>query len=217
MKNLLSVFALSCGIGCCSMFGQTPSDAVLMTIGNDKITMNDFLNVYRKNNNKEGVMDKKMLDEYLDLYTLFRLKVKEANAVGIDTTKAFQEELKGYRKTLSQPYLTEKSTVDNLVKEGYEHMQWDLRTSHILIKVNSEALPQDTLDAYTRIIMIRDFLRGKTNPSAFNKYETSLKASMKISKNSSHQDSLNYSNKISPLKKIFAMKEHDFSSVAKEV
>ncbi|MFH1005424.1 MAG: peptidylprolyl isomerase [Bacteroidota bacterium] len=217
MKNLLFIFIFSCCIGCLSMFGQTQNDAVLLTIGNDKITVGEFLNVYRKNNNKESIVDKKALDEYLDLYTLFRLKVKEAKEIGVDTTKAFLEELKGYRKTLAQPYLIEKNAVDNLVKEVYDRIQWDLRTSHILIKINPEALSQDTSDAYMRIIMIRDFLQGKTNLSAFKKYETSLKASMKISKNSSHQDSLNYSNKINPLKKMFAMKGHDFSSVAKEI
>ena len=116
-----------------AVFSQQSKSSTLMTIGNDKVTIDDLMNVYRKNNNKEGVaLDKKSMEEYLDLYSVFRLKVKEAKEMGIDTTKAFKDELSGYRKTLAQPYLTDKDAIDNLVKEAYERMKWDIRTSHIL-------------------------------------------------------------------------------------
>jgi peptidyl-prolyl cis-trans isomerase SurA len=217
MKNkLFSLFIIS--VASSAAFAQTHNDgAVLMTIGNDKVTVGEFVSVYKKNNSKESSLDKKALEEYLNLYTVFRLKVKEARELGIDTTKAFRDELTGYRKTLSAPYLTEKDAIDNLTKEAYDRMQWDIRTSHILIKVDADATPQDTMDAHTRISLIKDFIAGKGNPSAFKKYEAKVNADLKISKTSPPKDTLVAYNKLNPLKKMFALKTHDFASVAKVV
>ncbi|MBI4929503.1 MAG: peptidylprolyl isomerase [Bacteroidetes bacterium] len=193
-------------------------DAVLMTIGNDKVTVDEFLSIYKKNNNKDGAaLDKKSIEEYLDLYTIFRLKVKEAKEMGIDTSKAFRDELAGYRKTLAQPYLTEKEAVDNLVKESYDRMKWDIRTSHILVKMDADPTPEDTMDAYTRISLIRDFINGKMNAANMKKYETNVKASLKISKTSPPKDTMMAFNKLSPLKNMSKLKAHDFASVAKVV
>lgn len=214
-KIFIAACAMLSGVG--ASFSQPQQDAVLMTIGNDKVTVGDFLNVYKKNNNKDGSFDKKALEDYLDLYTIFRLKVKEAKEMGIDTTRAFQDELKGYRKTLAQPYLTEKDAIDRLVKEAYERMKWDVRTSHILVKADIDALPQDTLEAFTKAQIIRDFIiNGKPNPAALKKYETMVKANLKISKTSPPKDTLAAFNKINPLKNMFKLKGHDFSLVCKE-
>ncbi len=194
------------------------SQSVLMTIGNDKVTVDDFMNVYKKNDNRDGsALDKKSMEEYLNLYTIFRLKVKEAKEMGIDTTKAFRDELAGYRKTLAQPYLTEKDAIDNMVKEAYDRMQWDIRTSHLLVKMEADPSAEDTLDAYTKIIIIRDFINGKANPAALKKYETTVKTSLKISKTSPPADTLAAFNKINPVKNMFKLKAHDFASVAKVV
>ena len=190
-------------------------DAILMTIGNDKVTVDEFLSVFKKNNNKEGVaMDKKSMEEYLDLYTVFRLKVKEAKELGIDTTKAFRDELSGYRKTLAQPYLTEKEAIDNLTKEAYDRMKWDVRTSHIMVKMDAD---EDSAEAYTKVLLIKDFIGGKSNAANMKKYEAMVKTNLKISKTSSPKDTLLAYNKIHPLKEMMKLKMHDFASVAKVV
>jgi len=200
------------------VFSQYPNSSILMTIGSDKVTVDEFMNVYRKNNNKDGVaLDKKSMEEYLDLYSIFRLKVKEAKEMGIDTTKAFKDELSGYRKTLAQPYLVDKDAIDNLVKEAYDRMKWDVRTSHILVKMDENPSPEDTLEAYTRISYIRDVINGKANPVTLKKCETMVKSNLKISKTSAPADTLLAFNKLNPLKKISKLKTHDFASVAKEV
>ncbi|MBI4946698.1 MAG: peptidylprolyl isomerase [Bacteroidetes bacterium] len=222
MKNkifsLFIIIPITIGTVSSLVLAQTRNnDALLMTIGNDKITVGEFVSVYKKNNSKESTLDKKALEEYLNLYTVFRLKVKEAREMGIDTTKAFKDELTGYRKTLSAPYLTEKDAIDNLVKEAYDRMQWDVRTSHILVKVDAGASDQDTMDAYTRMSIIRDFLAGKGNPAAFKKYEAMVKANLKISKLSPPADTLAAFNKLNPLRAMFKLKGHDFVSVAKAV
>jgi peptidyl-prolyl cis-trans isomerase SurA len=130
-------------------------DPTLITIGGEKITKSEFLSVYQKNNVKKDVLDKKSLEEYLDLYVNFKLKVKEAEAKGMDTVSSFVAELAGYRKQLAQPYLIDKEVNDKLLLEAYNRMQWDIRASHILIKLANDALPKDTLIAYNKIMDIR--------------------------------------------------------------
>ncbi len=130
-------------------------DATLMTIGGGKVTVGEFESVYHKNNAKETANDAKSLADYVDLFVNFKLKVKEAEALGMDTAKAFRDELAGYRKQLAQPYLTDKDVNDKLLHETYDRMKTDVRASHILVKVAENALPKDTLEAYNKILKIR--------------------------------------------------------------
>lgn len=137
-------------------------DAVLMTIGQDKITVAEFETVYKKNNTKEATPDVKSLNEYVDLFVNFKLKVREAEELKLDTAKAFRDELAGYRKQLAQPYLTDKDVNDKLLKETYDRLQEDVHASHILVKVSENALPKDTLEAYNKIMKIRSrVLKGE--------------------------------------------------------
>ncbi len=141
---------------------QSNKNNVLMTVGNSKITVEDFLNVYHKNNSTENLKDTKSLDEYVNLFVNFKLKVKEAEELGLDTVKSFKDELSGYRKQLAQPYLTDKAVNEKLLQETYTRLQTDIRASHILVKCNENALPKDTLEAYNKIMKIRTrILKGE--------------------------------------------------------
>ncbi len=140
----------------CGMLFAQNNDDVLLTVAGEKITKSEFLNVYKKNNIKGDVMDRKSLEEYLDLYINFKLKVKEAEEQKLDTFSSFKNELAGYRKQLAQPYLTDKQVEENLLKEAYDRMQYDVRASHILIRVNKDASPEDTLAVFQKIMKIRD-------------------------------------------------------------
>lgn len=131
------------------------SEPVLMTIGSTKVTVSEFENVFHKNNSKEGTGDAKSLNDYVDLFVNFKLKVKEAEELGLDTAKSFRDELAGYRKQLAQPYLTDKDVNEKLLRETYDRMQEDVHASHILVKVQENALPKDTLEAYNKIMKIR--------------------------------------------------------------
>jgi peptidyl-prolyl cis-trans isomerase SurA len=137
-------------------------DPVLMTVGGDPVTKGEFESIYRKNNQKDTKSDRKALEEYLELFTNFKLKVKAAKEAGKDTVKAFQNELKGYRKQLAQPYLTDKDVNDKLINEAYERMKKDVRASHILIKLGSDPSPKDTLIAFNKIMGLRNrVLKGE--------------------------------------------------------
>ena len=126
------------------------------TLGTYPVPANEFAYVYRKNNSAApDYGTRQSVNDYLDLYTNFRLKVLEAEQKGLDTTQAFKRELDGYRQQLAQPYLTEKSVTDKLVREAYDRMSQEVSASHILIRVAPDATPQDTLAAYQRIDKLR--------------------------------------------------------------
>ncbi|MBN8702937.1 MAG: peptidylprolyl isomerase [Bacteroidetes bacterium] len=133
------------------------NDPVLMTVGDSKITVSEFSSIYHKNSAKdEKASSQEAIEKYLDLFVNFKLKVKEAEDLKMDTVVAFKEELKGYRKQLAQPYLTDKDVNDKVLKEAYERLQSDVRASHILLKVADNALPKDTLAVYTKIMKLRE-------------------------------------------------------------
>ena len=104
MKNTILKTALlfSVLLGGSDLFAQD-KDPVLLTVDGQSITLSEFEAVYKKNNRDE-VVDQKDLEEYLELYINFRLKVREAESLGLDTVRKFIEELKGYQKQLAKPY-----------------------------------------------------------------------------------------------------------------
>lgn len=129
---------------------------VLVTIGNEDVTVKEFMDVFHKNNMNNELLDKKSLEEYLDLYINFRLKVAEAKSLKMDTNSAFVTELAGYRKQLSKPYFTDEKVSEALLAEAYQRKLKDVRASHILILVNKDATPKDTLAAYEKVMKLRD-------------------------------------------------------------
>jgi peptidyl-prolyl cis-trans isomerase SurA len=141
---LLTFLAMSVG-----SFAQT-SDPVLMTINGKPVLKSEFEYIYNKNNTNNS-LDKKTLDEYVDLFINFKLKVEEAKRQGIDTTASFINELSGYRSQLTKPYLTDSKVDEALLHEAYDRSKEDVDVSHILIRVPQNATPADTLKAWNEI------------------------------------------------------------------
>lgn len=155
MKNtILKTALLVCVLLSSTGLYAQKKDPVLLTVDGQNVTLSEFEAVYKKNNRDE-VVDQKDLEEYLELYINFRLKVREAEELGLDTVKKFIEELKGYQKQLAKPYLTDKSVTEKLIKEAYERSLKDIRASHILLKIGPDALPKDTLLVYNRIMDLK--------------------------------------------------------------
>ena len=128
---------------------------VLMTIGDQDITAKEFCDVYYKNNLKSDVIEKKSVDDYLELFTTFRMKVMEAERLQLDTSAKFQKELEGYRKQLAKPFMSSDDITDELMQEAYQRKLKDIRASHILVRCDKNALPSDTLRAYNKAMDIR--------------------------------------------------------------
>lgn len=131
-------------------------EPVIFTFGTDTVFKSEFERVYSKNNDvKNKKPSEKEIQEYLDLYVKFKLKVKEAYSRQMDTNDAFIQELAGYRKQLAQPYLVDNHVTDQLIEEAYNRMLEEVNVSHILINCEKDDLPKDTLIAYKKILDIR--------------------------------------------------------------
>jgi peptidyl-prolyl cis-trans isomerase SurA len=129
-------------------------DETVLEIDGKKVTKAEFLQIYLKNNN-DPKYDKASLDEYMELFKKFKLKVAEAEALGYDTIPKLKKELDGYRKQLAQPYLVDSTQNSALVKQAYDRMKTEVRASHILVRLDENASPEDTLRAWNRIMAIR--------------------------------------------------------------
>lgn len=138
---------------------QSKDEVIFIDFGDEKITKAEFKRVYQKNNSGE-IISKSTVDEYLDLYINFKLKVKEAVDLEMNKDPAFIKELSGYRKQLAQPYLTADGIMEELKKEAYDRLQYDVKASHILIKLDQNASPEDTVAAYKRAIRVKKNLEN---------------------------------------------------------
>lgn len=135
---------------------QSLDKKVLMQVGNEKVTVKEFMDVFTKNNVQNELIDKKSIDEYLELFINYKLKVQEARAQKLDTAASFVNELSGYRKQLAKPYFTDPDVTEQLVREAYDRMLWDIRASHILIMVDKNAPAEDTLKAWNKAMDLRN-------------------------------------------------------------
>ncbi len=137
-------------------------DTTLFTYGAKKVNLKEFDHGFTKNEKPGTKHSAKDVDDYLELYKKFKLKVQDAYDQGIDTTEGFKSELATYRKQIAKPYLTDKIVNDQLVKEAYERYGYEVRTSHILIRITPDAAPADTLKALAKLNELRnDIVSGK--------------------------------------------------------
>ena len=141
---------------------QSYAKKTLITIGDKEITAKEFMDTYEKNNINTDVIDKKSVDDYLQLYIDFQLKVAEAEYLKMDTSATFRKELANYRKQLAKPYFSNEDITDELVKEAYERMQYDMNAAHILFRCDANAVPADTLKVYNKAMEVRErILKGE--------------------------------------------------------
>lgn len=139
------------------VFAQTAAkDPVLFTVVGQPVTKSEFLYVYQKNNpNKKNDFSKASLQEYLDLYINFKLKVTEARAEQVDTSAKVRDELEKYGDQLIKSNF-DKEVMDAAVQKHYDRMKTERQVSHIMITVAQDAKPEDTAAAYAKITAARD-------------------------------------------------------------
>lgn len=137
---------------------------ILFTVNNNPVTVGEFKYIYSKTNGANANFSKSSLQEYLDLYVKFKLKVQEAKALKVDYLPDIKEELLGYRRQLSDSYILNKEVTGRLVRELYDRSLEDIDISHILYTI-SESTPKDDsisankflMDLYVKLINGADF------------------------------------------------------------
>ena len=143
MKKILLLFAVTGFTN--TVFAQT-----LFTYGNAAVDKGEFIRAYNKN--KTPVNDKeKALREYLDLYVKFKLKVKAAMELRLDTLPQLQYDAQSFRSQIEDSYLNNEKAVNDLLNEAFNRSQKDLHVLHFFVPVEANATADDTLKAFKSI------------------------------------------------------------------
>lgn len=120
------------------------------------VDVDEFEYAYQKNNfNNDQANTKKDIEEYLDLYIIFKQKVQAAESLGMDTTVAFLTEFNSYKESLANSYINSKDLTEKLIQEAYDRYKEEVSAAHILIRTSNE---EDTLTSYSKIDSIRQLI-----------------------------------------------------------
>ena len=208
MKKILLV--LVAGWMSLAMQAQT-----LMTVNGQPVTAEEFLYIYEKNN-QAGAVDPKTMDEYLDMFINFKLKVVEAEQQGIDTTAAFKKELKGYRAQATPKYMQDQQAIDSLVEMSWQHMAKDRRAAHIAIQCPANA-SQGAIDtalakineARERVTIGKGVMKGKGKRAKLvrQKVEAFDKVAREVSTDPSVQETGGELGWITPFRYVYPLEE----------
>ena len=152
INKLILGFALAIN---CLAFAQSEKKEVLFTIDDKPYYTDEFSRVYNKNIDLVKDESQKDLNQYMDLFVGYKLKINKANKLGLQNNTKYINELKSYRTQLSKNYTSDTNVTKALIEEGYNRSLKEIRASHILITVDENAAPADTLKAYNQALDIR--------------------------------------------------------------
>jgi len=145
-------------------FGQA-SDPVIMTINGVPVPRSEFEYSYNKNNGAD-VIDKKSVDEYVDLFINYKLKVAAALDAHYDTLSSFKQEYTMYRDQQVRPTMATDADVLIEAKKVYDRAKEQIGPrglilpAHILIRVSTKATQAEQDKAKLRIDSVYNALRG---------------------------------------------------------
>ena len=133
MKAKLLISSLLLGT---AILAIAKGDPVLMTINGKDIKLSEFEYLYHKNNQQQ--IEKETLEQYVDRFVLYKQKVADAEAAGIDTTDVFRREFEGYQNDLAAPYMTEDTTYKwHFIEEAYERCKKEISINHFMLPANN--------------------------------------------------------------------------------
>lgn len=161
-------------------FNQS-DDPTLFAVNGVPVKVSEFLYIYGKNNGKDADFSKKSIDEYLDLYTKFKLKVAKARAMRLDTLPDLKEELHMYQQQVSNSYIMDKEVTDQLVHEVYDRQKKDISVKHVFIQLKTNPAPADTLIAYNKAM------------KAYSDLKAGVPFGKVVQENSDDKSNINYS------------------------
>ncbi len=121
------------------------SDKTIMTIAGEKVPVSEFEYFYHKSSGQQSKPISP--EEYAELFSVYKLKVADAQAAGIDTTSAFKAEFEKYCHELILPYLRVQSVEDSLVNVAYNHFLTDREVSHIMLDKGSTPAAKEAAKA----------------------------------------------------------------------
>src|SRR5258706_5103413 len=165
------------------VYGQskvpTSVDIPLFSINGYPVYTNEFIHWYKKNHLQPQDFTEEKINEYLNLFINFKLKITEAKKRGLDTTKSFVKEFNTYKGELKKPYGAGTDDLDRLTKEAYDRLTQEIKVTHVLVKAKPEAALSDTMAAHRKISDLRQrALAGQAFESLAKEYSDDPSAKM---------------------------------------
>lgn len=151
MTQVKLLFAILFAIVSISSTYCQGEDEVLFTVEGSPVLVSEFNYIYTKNNGDKADYSRASVEEYLDLYKKFKLKVQKARDMKLDTIPALISELAGYRKQLADSYLTDKEVTETLIKEVYDRQNYDVKVRHIVARYPNRATEDQIKEAKEKI------------------------------------------------------------------
>lgn len=160
MKKIFISFALAA----LTMTAAAQEDPVVMRINGTPVTRSEFEYNYNKNNS-EGVIDKKNVEEYAELFVNYKLKVLAALDDHLDTLSSYQKEFRTYRDQQIRPLLVPEGAKEKEVRDYYDGMlarlegKQLLQPAHILIHLKQDATEEERAAAKVTIDSVYQALK----------------------------------------------------------
>lgn len=158
-KTLLAGLLLVSGVA------MAQDDPVIMTIAGQPVSRSEFEYSYNKNN-AEGVIDRKSVGEYVDLFINYKLKVQAAMDAHLDTLSSFRKEFRTYRDQQVRPSFTSDADMEDAAKDYYDNMKASIGPRglftawHILLQVPQSATDEQAAAVKVRIDSVYTALKG---------------------------------------------------------
>ena len=153
MKAIRVIITLFVSLVFASNGINAQKNSILFTIADrETITTEEFKQMYERNN--VNVKDNTSIDDYLNLYINYRLKLLQAHDIGLDKDSSTIKQVEDYRRTLIKPYVNDPKVMDSLVLQAYNRLNTFIRVSQILIRVPDNIAFQDTLQYYQKAQMV---------------------------------------------------------------
>jgi peptidyl-prolyl cis-trans isomerase SurA len=131
----------------------------LMTIGGKNVDKDELIYLISKgqgpSENVSTGISREEFDENMDLFINYKLKVREAEAQGLDETVDFLREFESFKENLKAPYLIKNSLEEGELRKAYSRMQEVVRASHILIQFPPGASQEDSVSVLKMALKVK--------------------------------------------------------------
>lgn len=141
------------GLSACALMAWAAKDPVVMTVNGVDVPRSEFEYLYHKNTQQQQ-LDPQPIEEYAEMFQLYKMKVADALAAGLDTTETFRKEMDKYRRDLAEPYLADSTVLLKFVDEAALQAREEVEIKHIMTR----RLPDPVADAANRQLI--DSIRG---------------------------------------------------------
>ncbi|MCM1491307.1 MAG: peptidylprolyl isomerase [Muribaculum sp.] len=126
-KTLIAALAIAAG----SIFDCAAKEEIIMTVNGQGVTRSEFEYLYNKNRQQQ--VDPQTIDEYAEMFKIYKLKVADALDQRLDTLPSFVQEMAQYKTDLAAPYMTDSLFINSLVKEAYDRSREEVEAFHIML------------------------------------------------------------------------------------